>query len=105
MVVEHLDHPSKAFAEVARCRRPSRALVINTPNLLNYVMGKEVASGVLPEKCPSVGSDSIKAIFVPSREITGEVLTTPPGTVETLYANRNNGWSPHRAVVVLLLDH
>jgi SAM-dependent methyltransferase len=51
MVVEHVDDPAKAFAEVARCLRPSGVLVINTPNLLNYgVMGNAIASRVLPEK-------------------------------------------------------
>jgi hypothetical protein len=46
---------------------------------------------------------AFNAVEVPTSEITGEVLTTPPETVETLYANRGNGWSPHRAGVVGLL--
>ena len=51
MVVEHLDNPVGAFAEMARCLSPNGALIINTPNLLNYgVMGNAVASSVMPEK-------------------------------------------------------
>jgi hypothetical protein len=45
----------------------------------------------------------MKAIFFPSREITGEVLMTPAAEVVTLYANRNVGLVPHRAGVVGLL--
>ena len=43
----------------------------------------------------AVGSDSMKAIFVPSSDITGDVLTTPAGEVETLYENKNVGEVPH----------
>jgi SAM-dependent methyltransferase len=51
MVVEHLEHPSKAFAEVFRCLRSSGAVVIHTPNLLHYaVMGNAMATKLLPEK-------------------------------------------------------
>jgi len=51
MVVEHLDDPGKAFAEVARCLRPSGALIVHTPNLLNYgIFGNAVASRLIPEK-------------------------------------------------------
>ncbi|MGB0103094.1 MAG: class I SAM-dependent methyltransferase [Candidatus Sulfotelmatobacter sp.] len=51
MVVEHLDRPGKAFAEVARCLRPSGAFIVHTPNLLNYgIFGNAVASKLIPEK-------------------------------------------------------
>jgi ubiquinone/menaquinone biosynthesis C-methylase UbiE len=51
MVVEHLDKPGRAFAEVARCLRPGGAIVVITPNLLNYgIMGNAVASKVMPEE-------------------------------------------------------
>jgi len=51
MVVEHLEHPAKAFAEVFRCLRSSGAIVINTPNLLHYaVLGNAMATKLLPEK-------------------------------------------------------
>jgi SAM-dependent methyltransferase len=51
MVVEHLDHPARAFAEVARCLRWGGALVIKTPNLLNYgIVANAVASRIMPEK-------------------------------------------------------
>lgn len=51
MVVEHLDRPAEAFAEVARCLHPGGALVVITPNLLNYgIFGNAVATKVLPEK-------------------------------------------------------
>jgi 2-polyprenyl-3-methyl-5-hydroxy-6-metoxy-1,4-benzoquinol methylase len=50
MVVEHLDRPKVAFAEVARCLRPGGALILNTPNLLNYgILGNAIATKVLPE--------------------------------------------------------
>jgi len=51
MVVEHLDHPAEAFAEIARCLRPGGAFIVMTPNLLNYaIFGNALASEVLPEK-------------------------------------------------------
>jgi SAM-dependent methyltransferase len=51
MVVEHLDHPNRAFAEIARCLRPRGALIIHTPNLNNYgIMGNAIISKVFPEK-------------------------------------------------------
>ena len=51
MVVEHLDDPARAFAEIARCLRPGGAVVINTPNLLNYgIIANAVATKLLPEK-------------------------------------------------------
>ncbi|MGB2607330.1 MAG: class I SAM-dependent methyltransferase [Candidatus Sulfotelmatobacter sp.] len=51
MVVEHLAQPGAAFAESARCLRPGGALVVITPNLLNYaILGNAVAAKVLPEK-------------------------------------------------------
>jgi SAM-dependent methyltransferase len=51
MVVEHLENPARALAEIARCLRPGGAVVINTPNLLNYgVMANAILSKVIPEK-------------------------------------------------------
>ena len=51
MVVEHLGQPHRAFAESARCLRPGGAIVVITPNLLNYaILGNAVASKLLPEK-------------------------------------------------------
>ena len=51
MVVEHLDHPKEAFRELARCLRPRGALIVMTPNLLNYaIFGNAVATKLLPEK-------------------------------------------------------
>ena len=51
MVVEHLDQPGKAFAEIARCLTPGGALIVHTPNLMNYgIMGNAIASRALPEK-------------------------------------------------------
>jgi SAM-dependent methyltransferase len=51
MVLEHLDRPQEAFAEVARCLHPGGAFVAITPNLLNYgILGNAIASKVLPEK-------------------------------------------------------
>jgi len=51
MVVEHLDRPADAFAQVARCLRPGGAFIIMTPNLLNYgIFGNAVATKVMPEK-------------------------------------------------------
>jgi SAM-dependent methyltransferase len=51
MVVEHLDRPEEAFAEVARCLRPGGAFIVMTPNLLNYgIFGNAVATKVLPKK-------------------------------------------------------
>jgi SAM-dependent methyltransferase len=51
MVVEHLAHPRLAFAECARCLRPGGAVIVMTPNLLNYgVFGNAVATKLLPEK-------------------------------------------------------
>jgi SAM-dependent methyltransferase len=50
MVVEHLDDPARAFAEIARCLTPGGAVVINTPNLLNYgIIANAVATKLLPE--------------------------------------------------------
>jgi SAM-dependent methyltransferase len=51
MVVEHLDQPADAFAEVARCLRTGGAFIVMTPNLLNYgIFGNAVATKVLPQK-------------------------------------------------------
>jgi SAM-dependent methyltransferase len=51
MVVEHLDDPALAFAEMARCLKPGGAVVIRTPNLMNYgVFGNSVASRIMPER-------------------------------------------------------
>jgi SAM-dependent methyltransferase len=51
MVVEHLDHPAEAFAEIARCLRPGGAFIVITPNLLNYaIFGNALATKVMPEK-------------------------------------------------------
>ena len=50
MVVEHLDRPATAFAEVTRCLRPRGAFVISTPNLLNYgILSNAVACRLLPD--------------------------------------------------------
>jgi SAM-dependent methyltransferase len=50
MVVEHLDRPAKAFAEMARCLHPGGALIVITPNLLNYgIFGNAIATKVMPE--------------------------------------------------------
>ena len=50
MVVEHLDNPARAFAEVARCLSSTGALVVKTPNVLNYgVMANAAAARILPE--------------------------------------------------------
>jgi SAM-dependent methyltransferase len=50
MVFEHLNDPARAVAEIARCLGPGGAVVINTPNLLNYsVMGNAILSKVIPE--------------------------------------------------------
>jgi SAM-dependent methyltransferase len=51
MVVEHLDHPAEAFAEIARCLRPGGAFIVITPNLLNYgIFWNALATKVMPEK-------------------------------------------------------
>jgi SAM-dependent methyltransferase len=51
MVVEHLDQPERAIAEIARVLAPGGAVVINTPNLWNYgIMANAVASKLLPER-------------------------------------------------------
>jgi SAM-dependent methyltransferase len=51
MVVEHLDRPVQAFNEMARCLKPGGAVVIKTPNLINYgVFGNAIASKIMPEK-------------------------------------------------------
>jgi hypothetical protein len=51
MVVEHLEHPADAFAEIARCLRPGGALIVATPNLWNYaIFGNALATKVMPEK-------------------------------------------------------
>ena len=51
MVVEHLDQPAEAFVEVARCLRPEGALIVVTPNILNYaIFGNALATKVMPEK-------------------------------------------------------
>jgi ubiquinone/menaquinone biosynthesis C-methylase UbiE len=51
MVVEHLDQPLQAFREVARSLRPGGALVVITPNLLNYgIFANAIATKLLPEK-------------------------------------------------------
>ena len=51
MVVEHLDQPVRAFAESARCLRPGGAVIVITPNLLNYgIFGNAVATKLLGEK-------------------------------------------------------
>jgi len=51
MVVEHLTEPRQAFAESARCLRPGGAIVVLTPNLLNYgIFANAVASKLLPEE-------------------------------------------------------
>jgi ubiquinone/menaquinone biosynthesis C-methylase UbiE len=50
MVMEHLDAPEKAVAEITRVLAPGGAVVINTPNLWNYgVMANAIASKLLPE--------------------------------------------------------
>ena len=51
MVVEHLDDPAQAFGEIARCLSPGGALIVKTPNLLNYgVSCNAIASKILPER-------------------------------------------------------
>ena len=51
MVVEHLAQPRDAFAECARCLRPGGAVVVITPNLLNYaIFANAVATKLLPGK-------------------------------------------------------
>ena len=51
MVVEHLGQPRHAFAESARCLRPGGAIIVITPNLLNYgILGNFVATKLLPNK-------------------------------------------------------
>jgi SAM-dependent methyltransferase len=51
MLVEHLDEPGEGFAEVARCLKPGGALIVHTPNLMNYgIMSNAIASRVMPEK-------------------------------------------------------
>ena len=50
MVVEHLDDPARAFAEVARCLSSAGAFVVKTPNVWNYgVMANAAAARILPE--------------------------------------------------------
>jgi len=51
MVVEHLDHPAKAFAEIARCLRPEGAFILITPNLLHYaILGNAIVTKAMPER-------------------------------------------------------
>lgn len=51
MVVEHLAQPRHAFAEAARCLRPGGAMVVITPNLMNYgIFANAIATRLLPEK-------------------------------------------------------
>jgi SAM-dependent methyltransferase len=51
MVVEHLAQPGNAFEESARCLRLGGAIIVITPNLLNYgILGNAVATKLLPEK-------------------------------------------------------
>jgi SAM-dependent methyltransferase len=51
MVMEHLEEPERAVAEIARVLAPAGAVVINTPNLWNYgVMANAVASKLLPKE-------------------------------------------------------
>jgi ubiquinone/menaquinone biosynthesis C-methylase UbiE len=38
MVAEHLQHPEKVFAEVARVSRPNGVFIVFTPNKFNYAM-------------------------------------------------------------------
>jgi ubiquinone/menaquinone biosynthesis C-methylase UbiE len=50
MVVEHLDNPPTAFAEIHRCLRPGGAIVVITPNLRNYgIFGNAMATKFLRE--------------------------------------------------------
>jgi 2-polyprenyl-3-methyl-5-hydroxy-6-metoxy-1,4-benzoquinol methylase len=49
MVVEHLERPERCFAEMARVLAPNGALVIHTPNLLNYlVFANHTLGRILP---------------------------------------------------------
>lgn len=51
MVVEHLAQPTIAFADAARCLRPGGAIVVITPNIMNYgIFANAVATKFLPEK-------------------------------------------------------
>ena len=50
MVMEHLDRPERAVAEITRVLTSGGAVVINTPNLWNYgVVANAIASKLLPE--------------------------------------------------------
>ncbi len=72
MVVEHLEDPARALAEIARCLGDGGAVVINTPNLLNYgVMANAIAAKVMPEK--------LRLRLVPRRRRpeTGRVFSCP----------------------------
>jgi SAM-dependent methyltransferase len=54
MVVEHLAQPHRAFAESARCLRPGGALVVITPNLLNYgIFGNAIATNGIAREIAS----------------------------------------------------
>lgn len=51
MVVEHLEDPARAIVEISRCLRADGAVLINTPNLLNYgVIANAIATRVMPEQ-------------------------------------------------------
>jgi len=54
MVVEHLAQPRHAFAESARCLRPGGAIVVITPNLLNYgILGMLLLPSCCQRNCVS----------------------------------------------------
>ncbi len=51
MVIEHLDRPRSAFAEVCRCLRPNGVFIAITPNMINYgIFANAVATKLIPEK-------------------------------------------------------
>jgi ubiquinone/menaquinone biosynthesis C-methylase UbiE len=49
MVVEHLENPRRSFAELVRVLKSNGALVVHTPNTLNYlVMANQLLKKILP---------------------------------------------------------
>ena len=52
VVMEHLDEPARAVAEIARVLVRGGALIINPPNLWNYgrVLANAISAKVLPER-------------------------------------------------------
>lgn len=51
VVMEHLEQPGKALAEISRVLVSGGAVIVNTPNLWNYgVLANAVLSKILPER-------------------------------------------------------